>query len=159
MPSTPGEPATIDETGGAQPLLDERHEAAQEEPAICVSCVLIGVGTVMLIGTVPLAAQLDAALRRRDRLHRWVDSVGGPDADLGFIAGYGFARTHTDERDYAVATGVVGGAGFVVLAIGVGMVIADGGFFANPPQKKAYRVSPSVALDGSEASLSVALEL
>lgn len=155
-PPPPQSETKIDETGGAQPVIDERREAAPEEPAVCTSCILIGAGTAMLIATVPLAAQLDAAIRRRDRLHDWIDSVGGVDADLGFIAGYGFARSHTDERDYAIATGVVGGAGFVVLAIGVGMVIADGGFFAMP--KKAFNLTPNIALDGSEASLAASIE-
>ncbi|NUP13525.1 MAG: hypothetical protein HOW73_46400 [Polyangiaceae bacterium] len=147
---------SIDETSAAPPaseaIIDERRTAPEEpEEPFCTSCVLIGVGAVVLIGTIPLAARLDRAIRRRDRMRIWLDDMGGPGADVGFIAGYGIAKADEEERNFAIATGIVGGVGFVVLAVGVGMVAAEGGFMKGPKEKNR-----KARLELGDATISVA---
>lgn len=128
-PPSPPTPADDDA------LIDESAGPAGAKPAdepVCVTCVLIGVGAVILIGTAPLGAQLDGAIRRVDALHRWVATQGGNRGDLGFIAGYGFAKAHDDQLKYGVATGVVGGIGAIIFFSGVGLVAKEGGFSKGP---------------------------
>ncbi len=118
---------------------------------VCVSCILIGVGAVILIAAIPLAAKLDGAGRRKDRLGQWLEHQGGASADVGFIAGYGFAKAKQDQLVYGVSTGVVAGIGAIVLGAGVTMVILSGGFLRGPKSKsdkRAFVIAPSAGPEG-----------
>lgn len=157
-PAPVADAAVIDESAappGAKPA---------EDP-VCVTCALIATGTVILIGTVPLGAQLDGALRRVDRLHRWVETQGGNGGDLGFIAGYGFAKAHDDQLKYGIATGVVGGVGAIIFFTGVGLVAKEGGFTKGPKPSlmngvrvgaAELIVTPTFSPDGGGAAVGVA---
>ncbi len=116
-------------------MIDERRAPEELAEPVCVSCILIGVGTIVLIGAIPLGAKLDGAIRERERLRVWIGEQGGANADLGFIAGYGIAKADQDELTYGVATGLVAGAGAILLGVGVGIVIYQGDFLKNPKER------------------------
>jgi hypothetical protein len=118
-----------------EPVIDERRAPEELAEPVCVSCILIGVGTIVLIGAIPLGAKLDGAIRERERLRVWIGEQGGANADLGFIAGYGIAKADQDELTYGVATGLVAGAGAILLGVGVGIVIYQGDFLKNPKER------------------------
>lgn len=117
-------------------ILDEQRvpPPTQAEEPFCVACVLIGVGAVVLIGAIPLVAKVEAAGQRRDDLRTWIHDMGGANADLGFVAGYGIAKANDDELKYGVAAGVVGGAGLIVLSFGIGILIYEGEFLKGPKE-------------------------
>jgi hypothetical protein len=145
-PSDGGE--RIDETGGPaadETIVDERRAAEPETvEQLCLSCVFIATGTVILIATIPLAAQLEAAVRRRDRLGVWYRGIQEEGGDPGFIAGYGVAKARADQLSYGIATGIVGGVGIITLGIGIGIVAYEGGFTKGPKEREANVDEPSV---------------
>lgn len=155
-PSDGGE--RIDETGGVTTdamILDEQRGTSEPETVeqLCLSCVFIATGTVVLIATIPLAAQLEAAFRRRDDLAAWYHANDGDSGDHGFIAGYGFAKAHADQRSYGIATGILGGIGIITLGIGIGIVAYEGGFTKGPKERETsdaptVRVLPTASHDG-----------
>lgn len=164
-PEPAAEPAPAPAPKKAETILDETKpeggddskvgrgpaKAPASSSEICVSCILIGVGAVILIGAIPLAAKLDGAGRRKDRLGLWLEHQGGASADVGFIAGYGFAKAKQDQLVYGVSTGVVAGIGAIILGTGVTMVALSGGFLRGPKSKsdkRAFVVAPSAGPEG-----------
>lgn len=136
----PAEPAAVmlpeERPLESEPVIDERRAPPEPQDPVCVSCILIGVGTTVLIAAIPLGARLDGATRERDRMRVWIAEQGGAGADVGFIAGYGIARADQEELTFGVATGLVAGTGAILLGVGVGMVIYQGDFMKNPKEKR-----------------------
>ncbi|MFO0550808.1 MAG: hypothetical protein U0271_20610 [Polyangiaceae bacterium] len=152
-PDDPGAPPA-GPTPSTQPrgeVIDERAappaKPEDEKSKFCSGCVVLGAGTAILIGSIPLAAMFENSRRTKRRLAEWADIWGGDGADLGFIVGYGYAKADQDIRNYAIATGVVAGVGGAIFIAGLIVIFSTGDGFgsswvkaAAPPKVKVGEV-------------------
>lgn len=133
-PSGPGAQG-VDNSGPAGgELVDERSAPPPSSPSEesddnTLGGWILGIGVAFAIAAAPLAAKMEEANRTGRRLAYWANVWEDEGHDLGFVVGYGLAKAEKDERDYAIATGVVAGVGGALLIGGIITLIVQGDLF------------------------------